>query len=244
MSIISLSRRDLLAKTIATGVGGSLLSTFSADHAAAQTEADADLLRKGIVEWSERAADQPVLIKDWLAHSEVVKATKNEFASGVHGEWANDWVVEHESKKYIRTATNFGRVDPFWMGVVFHPWMHVIGYAPNRTLNIREVATLQQNTTFFERTLRFYSDDSLIFAPFPDTPRLDITTAHEDSFARIVMRSGQNPANYRLHYARFYVMAGRHGTQVPPRPLIAHGYTLRTAINIKQNLQITYSTIA
>ena len=85
----------------------------------------------------------------------------------------------------------------------------------------------------------------MLFTPFPDTPRLPITATYEDSFVQIVKRANLNPDDYRLHYARYFVTAGRRGTQITPRVLLAHAYTLKTAVNIKQELRISYtSTLA
>jgi hypothetical protein len=244
MALISLSRRDLLARTIATGVGGITLSTFPGRPPLAQSLTDPQQVKSGISRWNDTTSSEPSLVKEWLANSEATKATKNEFDSGVHGEWANDWAVVNRSKTYARCSTIFGQLDnPYWMGVVFHPWMHVLGYAPNRTLNTTELATLYESQRFFDRTLNFFSDGQMVFAPFPDTPRIQISSLHEDSFVRILTRANVNPNDFRLHYARYYVMAGRRGSRTVPIPLLAHAYTLRSATDIKESLRISYTSV-
>jgi hypothetical protein len=244
MSLISLSRRELLARTIATGVGGLFLSSFGSRPAPAQSLTLAEDLRKGVVSWNKQVAHQPPLIQDWLGHSEIIRATKNEFADdSFHGEWANDYAYEHEEKKYVRGGTIFGaESNSWWMGIVYHPWQHIDGYHPFRTLNVVEKAAQYENRTFFERTLSFYQEGQMTFAPFPDTKRLRLTQVHYDSFYQIVRKANLNPDDYRLHYARYHVMAGRAGGSIRPRPLIAHAYTLKTAVNVRQELRMTYSS--
>jgi hypothetical protein len=243
MSLLSLSRRDLLTRAIATGVGGITFSTFCGGRTSAQSLTDPQQLRYGIEQWNDALSAQPLLIKNWMATSEFRMASKNEFTSQIDADWANDWVVSNRSNTGARCNTLFGKNDSdLFMGVEFHPWMHIDGYHPNRTLNTVEMAALDENKPFFEQTLNFFKDGRLFIAPFPDTPRLRITSAHEDTFVRIVRRANQNPDNYHLHYARYYVMAWWSGSRITPRPILAHAYTLKTAKDIKVELRIAYTT--
>ena len=74
--------------------------------------------------------------KRWLLQAELVKATKNEFSDEVQKEWANDWAIIGSFRiGSFRSETDF----PVWFGITFHPWMHIDGYAPNRTLNTAEI---------------------------------------------------------------------------------------------------------
>jgi hypothetical protein len=117
---------------------------------------------------------------------------------------------------------------PVYVGVAYHPWAHVSGYHPNRTLNAAEIEWLE----------RVYTEMHVM--PFPDTPRRAISSLHEDVFVNILQRANRNPSDYRIHYARYYVIAGTRGSRVVPRLVMAFAYTLRTAVDIKRELQISY----
>src|SRR4051812_24109678 len=109
MSVFSLSRRELLSRLIAAGVGGTVLSTFpSSQQLRAQTDEEAQNLIQKVGWMGENIAEQSEPVKEWLRNSSIIKATKREFETAVHGEWANDWALMPDSGgEHLVTLTRF-----------------------------------------------------------------------------------------------------------------------------------------
>jgi hypothetical protein len=106
MSLISPSRREMLTRMIATGAGGVLLTSFSGVVARAQDRQEAVRLRMG-VDYVGDATDEGSVVREWLQYSETIRATKNEFESGIHGEWANDIALKNDRSQYLQIITRF-----------------------------------------------------------------------------------------------------------------------------------------
>jgi hypothetical protein len=197
---------------------------------------------KKLVAFVDAVVEQRELARDYLDSAQVVRANKSEFSSPTQAEWANDFAIQHPTGKYPSFSTRVGARA----GIGPHPWMHILPeYNPSVTLNVAEMESLQPTASFFQRQLSLYRNSVLVMAPFPDTPRLPAEQVHIDGFANIVHRANLNPDDYRLHYVRYYVMSVA-GTNRPAKvqPLIAHAYTRRDEIRIKENCHINYSLIS
>jgi hypothetical protein len=244
MSIISPSRRKLLTKIVATGVGGAIFSTFDAGEADAQLVGNPADLLQAVSFMNENIAENRTSAQEWLAGSEIIKATKNEFDSPIQAEWASDFSLRNE-RGFLKTNARFqSDTEQCQMGVSFHPLMSIIGYRPNLTLNIFEIKSLYTATTAYNNNIGLYSNDRMVLAPFPDTARLEIQPLYEDTFVRIVLMHNDDPNKYRLYYARFYVMCVATSTgKRKPQPILAHAYGLRNITNIKEDVRISYTLI-
>jgi len=243
MAFLSATRREAIAAIIASGAG-LLMSSCERNNPEPLESDGANDLRasaRRLIELSPDASERKVA-NDWLAKSAVIAASKLEFAdsSETHRFWANDLVLRHPEGLGLTLTLSAGRIPG---GIMFHPWMHVTGYHVAATLNNQEIASISSKAEYFDKTLRFYQDVGIVYTPFPDTERLAIKDVFLDSFVAVVQRANLNPDDYRLQYARYYVLTGQSGT---PRPLLAHAYTSVTETNItrvKRTCKLTYTTI-
>ncbi len=250
-SFLPLSRRALISRVVATGVGGVVWSTLGSKIAGAQpsglSQPGEDDLVNSVVTMGNNIADQPPLVQDWLKHSETNRegktrlAQKQGFENDFHGQWANQReFVTPLNPLRTRFAIADSGTRYCLMGVFYHPWMHILGYAPNRTLNFWEVESLRPTTVFLERQFRLSRNGILAIAPFPDTPRISPTQVYSDGFARIVTDANLNPNNFILWYVRFYLMAVATSEGVQqPQPILAHAYTYGRS----NDMQINYSVV-
>jgi hypothetical protein len=247
MSLIPLSRRELLTSSIARGIGGTIFSTFALSQARSQESTEGDNLRAGVGFMSDKVSSNPSAAREWLQSAETIRATKNEFISDLHGYWASDFALRSTNHSFLVTLTPFIKANSTGvcrMGVAFHPWMHIDGYGVNRTLNVPEIQSLYPAATFFRRQLNLFENGTMAMVPFPDTPQLPINTLHEDTFVKIVLQAQSNPNAYRLHYARYYIMAGRTGSASNFIILVAHAYTLKDEPDTKNGLRIAYTSVS
>jgi hypothetical protein len=88
-----------------------------------------------------------------------------------------------------------------------------------------------------------FDGNQMVLCPFPDTPRLLITSAHEDAFVRVVKFRNEDPNKYKLHYARYHVISVARGINRDPKVYLAHAYSYKSETNIYQNFLISYTTV-
>jgi hypothetical protein len=233
---------------VATGAGATVISTFGTSLLSGQTDEEAAKLRgdtkEGVLWLGNNVSQQPDSVKEWLANSEVIKASKKEFDQPVHAEWANDTALRGTKQNFLKTAAGFfGKAMHFaQMGVTFHPWMTVLDdYSPNVTLNNVEIASLLPTAKYFMKQ-PFYNKGSMVLAPFPDTPRLPVNQLSLDGFAKLVLNARFNPDDFKLHYVRYYVMsvATKKGQAPKTQTLVAHGYTRAGEQASLRNLRLDF----
>jgi hypothetical protein len=243
-----MNRRTLFSQLLATGASSTLLSTFSISQALAQTDDDAEELKRGVRFLGDHAAEQPEAVQDWLRHSQVYEASKKEFPEGPHKYWANNYMFPRGEDGILLVDTMYygrgGVGGRAMMGVLFHPWMTVLAeYKPEVTLNTPEIYALKPTAAYFQ-TLVLWSNGVMVYAPFPDTERRLPVAEDFDAFERDVHGHGQNPSDYRLQYVRNYVMSvrtnmGSRDTQ----PLRAFGFTRRGEDRDLSNLRLSFARL-
>ena len=246
-SLLSLSRRELISRVVATGIGGAVCSTFGSRPLLGQPNTQA--LVNSVVAMGDNIAAQPPLVRQWLQNSEtarggrVLQQARNVgFDNDFHESYANQWeFIDPMQPAYTRFIVQDAGTRTCLMGVYYHPWMHILGYAPNRTLNYVESESLRPTTVFLERRFRLARNGVMAIAPFPDTLRMRPAQEHVDGFARIVLDANMNPNDFVLRYVRFYLMAvvSSYGTQ-EPQPILAHAYSYP---RYSRDLQLNYSLV-
>lgn len=187
--------------------GGAIAAVFTRMEAVPLT---LEQQRRELVErvtWmGTHVSAQNELVQDWLRHSEIVRAARD---GSFHDSFANLWQLR--STRPLVTSTRFGYGR---FGVNGDPWISATAYAREGELNNEEMASLMPGIAAL-RGLNFYSPGAAMpyFCPLgkglrypPDAQGLP----ELKHFARIVVNSGHNFADFDLKYYRYFFIESRH----------------------------------
>jgi hypothetical protein len=201
-------------------------------------KAEFDDLKKTISDLSQSGAHASADVDQWLAQCTLEKTQKQDLGGGLHADYANPFELRSKAGPLSLTFSS----GPPALLLADHPqpWMSIVGYSPNVTLNNAEIAALAPTAAFFDETLRLYKDKKMVFTPFPDTPRLPVKGEHDDDFKQKATNAKLNPKDYELKYVRYYLTgtvstSGQNAAQV----LMAYAYVRKGS----EHLQISFSPL-
>src|SRR5258708_6468329 len=122
MSLISQSRRDFVAKSIALGTGGLIYSTFGLSPLNADpTIGSRTSFVESLLILKNNISDQSTEMQDYLSHSEIVRSTSGD---DFNTSFNDNYEVRHQENQSLVTTTSFARDSQSgFLGVSNHPWM-------------------------------------------------------------------------------------------------------------------------
>jgi hypothetical protein len=244
MSLFSKSRRDFLARSIASGTAIVLYDTFgSADLFAGEDWDSQTELEEHLRVVNNNLADASPEMQDYLKHSEIVRATTS--SGEFHETYNNSYQIVHEQRQSFSTQTSFtGYKDEssgiLWVGINLHPWSWIASeYRPNLTLNNAELEVLKKTNDSFTEIAK-WKNETLVVVPFPDSPRLVVEQQHLDGFARLLKKNDIDPDQHELRYVRYFLSATRKGSDSSLRMKVITAYAHTRKGGSKSSLKIDY----
>jgi hypothetical protein len=192
------------------------------------------------VAWmGQNLSSASAMVQEWLRHSAIVRAIRN---TTFHNSFANYW--QFQSDRPLVTETRFGYGK---FGVHADPWISTTGHsvdeATNNELNNEEMASLGPAVTALRGGLSFYTPGAAVpsCCPLAKGPRLrfDERGTHQlVHLARIVKGSGEDFADYRPQYYRYFFVDSRYLGRAPGNfeSIVAYAYRKKDS-----DLLITYA---
>jgi hypothetical protein len=164
-----------------------------------------------IMETSGPGVDEVRMLLSWLGDCKISKADHD---GSFHDTYSN--ACAFASSTFMTLRSRFG----YQFGIDRQPWAFALGHQSKASeLNNLEMEAL---------IAMFQSQGSGEYVPYPDSPRMEPTSTHQEPFNRFLASQGAKSGDTKLVYARWFLGSQQRSK---PQPYLAFGYKQKNGNN-------------